>query len=404
MPASRDNFLLAKMTFVTSIGDFLTQFAIIKLVYSFYGNAFSAGFASVGIGSAATVVCGIGIPVLSRRIHTRSLLLFSQFGSAIVVAILLCLTTLFEIKAIWPLYLILFLQDSFGELFRAARETHSHGLSIATSNKRSLQAQLLSGFYGAQFIGPVLAFLLLRSFSPRIPIALDLLSFVATGFLCFGLKIGPELNEKLSIVRPINYLRERPLLRRLFLLRTVGFWIPTGICNVLIFVNIAARLKLGVEYSALCFAVLGLGGFFSSSVIQKTRWFNGADKRGNGSIAFVGHVGMAACTLGLVFSDTILLAGFVYLAHGVFMSLNAIATQTLRRELTSKSELPEVIALEGVVSFTVQFLVAMGVVNILGHIDNSLGIGLIFSSVVFLITAVMHLEFNKEVPAAESRV
>jgi hypothetical protein len=153
---------LAKITFITNFGDFLTTFSVVKVIYDIYGDPLTAGFGSVGIGSAATVMAGFSIPFLKNRFHTKILMTSSLLICFCIVLAILSLQFGPKLNSGTIFFVLLFGQSFFSHIFDAARETHSHGFSEVDDDHQTVQATILSGFYQAQFLGPVVAFILIK--------------------------------------------------------------------------------------------------------------------------------------------------------------------------------------------------------------------------------------------------
>lgn len=389
----KDAEKLSYITFVTTLGDFLTYFSVIKVVYDIHGNALSAAFGGIGLGSAAAILAGISSPWLKRHINTKNLIVLSQILSFIVVGLLLKLI-IGASEDIYSLFTLLFLQNYFSKIFDASKETHTHGLNDESDKHRQIQSVLLSGLYQAQFLGPIIAYLLLSFFTPKVPVFIDLVSFVVSTCLCLTLSRGKTLSSKLSVLNGLKYIQFDSQIRRLFLLRTLGFWVPASFFNMLIYKNAAERLGLGVEFAGVVYSVLGLGALFTAVTLRENKNFipklfrNFEDK----NLAVLANFGFAS-VIGLMFvSKNPIWGTFCYLFYGCFVGINAVSTQSIRRYLCSKAQLPEIMGLEILFSFVIQFFLTYLISQYLGIASNPIYLGLFIVIICCLINSLFYFK------------
>jgi hypothetical protein len=383
--------ILSAITFVTTFGDFLTYFSVVTLIYQIHQSAIAAAFGGVGIGSAAAVVAGLLVPVLFRFRSTRSLVLISQVLSAVMVVMLLVLLR-YSRDVAWPFLLILFLQTFFSKLYESARESHSHGLSDENTDHRSVQALILGGLYRAQFLGPITAFFFIKVFPIEVPVYFDLATFILAIALAMRLKSVIRFEGKVSAFSSFIYLQSNLALRRLFVLRTFGFWIPASLFNIVIYENVVARFGVGVEYSGVVYALLGFGALLGALLSTQIVSIKGFAISENIMAGF-SQLGFAT-TVGLMFfAEKILWGSFCYFLYGVFMGLNAVSTQAMRRSLCDKSQMPELIGMETIVSFGVQFLLSVVVSFYWKSLTGPLQLALLAIAIFYVITAVSFFNF-----------
>jgi hypothetical protein len=305
--AMRDARLLGKITSITTFGDFLTYFAVVKLIYEIHGNAFSAAFGGIGVGSAAAVFSGLSVPYLKRYLNTKTLIVLTQVVSAISIAFLYFFVSENMFSSTIPFIIILFLQTFCSKAYEASRDTHTHSLNENSSDHKNVQAILLSGMYGAQFLGPIGAFVLLKNFSYELPVALDLFTFIISIFLSFRLSRGARLSATIHVFGSISHIKRSPALAKLFLLRTVGFWVPASFFNVMIYEAAVERFQVGVEFAGVIYAVIGLGSLLGALEIRKDRsfLFGALGAQPLNRIAAVAQVGFAVSILCMFFLPTL---------------------------------------------------------------------------------------------------
>jgi hypothetical protein len=389
---SPDVKILGAITFVTTFGDFLTYFSVVTLIYQIHQSAIAAAFGGVGIGSAAAVAAGLLVPVLFRFRSTKSLVLISQILSALMVMALLLLLQ-YSRHVAWPFLLVLFLQTFFSKLYESARESHSHGLSNEKTDHLGVQALLLEGLYKAQFLGPITAFVLIKVFPIEVPVFLDLATFGLAILFATRLRSNFKFERTGSAFRSLGYLKKNLELRRLFFLRTVGFWIPATLFNVVIYENVVARYGVGVEFSGVVYALLGFGALVGTLLSRRLVLPNG-ERFSENFVAGIAQLGFAL-TIGLIFfSKSILWGSFCYLLYGCFMGLNAVSTQAMRRKLCGKTQMPELIGMESIVSFGVQFLLSMVVSRYWTELYAPMQVALASTAILYVLTAGLYLNLR----------
>ena len=383
--------MLSGITFVTTFGDFLTYFSVVTLIYQIHQNAIAAAFGGVGIGSAAAVVAGVLVPLLFRFRSTKSLILISQILSALMVVTLLVLLH-YARNVAWPFLLVLFLQTFFSKLFESARESHSHGLSDENTDHLSVQALLLGGLYRAQFLGPITAFLLIKVFPIEFPVFFDLATFCVAIAIASRLKARIQFDTKVSAFSSFLHLQSNLALRKLFVLRTFGFWIPASLFNIVIYENVVARFGVGVEYSGVVYALLGFGALIGTLLSTQIVSATGYSVPEN-ILAGLSQLGFAATAGLMFFAERILWGSVCYLLYGIFMGLNAVSTQAMRRHLCGKSQMPELIGMESIVSFGVQFALSVIVGLYWRSLQAPIQVALFLVAGFYVVTAVQFFSF-----------
>jgi hypothetical protein len=382
-----DSSLLSIITFVTALGDYLTYFAVIKVLYELHGNALQAAFGGLGVGSAAAICSGLSIPFLKQKFNTKTLIISSQAFSFLVVALLL-VAVLTESRSVALFFTLIFFQTLFSKIFEAARETHTHGLNNDLGKNRGIQSSLLGGLYKAQFIGPLLAYFLLSIFNSVVPVVMDLISFLICVFLSFSLTKGIAFSSEKSVFGAFRFLRANDNLLKLFLLRTFGFWIPASFFNMLIYQNAAERMGIGVEYAGVVYSVLGFGALLGSLWLSSDHGW--VVKVKDSYLASGATVGFCIAYALMLLETGPVWNTFCYFLYGVCMGVNAISTQSLRRFLTKPEQLPSLMGLELLFSFGIQFCLSWFIGAFLVSASNPFNIGFCIATFFSLIVATVY--------------
>ena len=354
---AHDNRILARITLITSLGDFLSLFAMIKLLMDSGLSVFVAGYAVV-IKTAAVGISGVILPRVVSKYNTRTLIRASQWLSFFSVVTV--------VGAYWAHHLnvtlvfsALFIQTLLKQIFDSTREYHS---KVVGENQCpvTFQSQLLSSFYSAQVIGPLVSMALILAFRIEIPLLLDAGSFLIAGAMASRLRTTVQPLVSLNVLRPLSYLIKYPQLLRLTLLRSIGFWFSISLFNYLLFSVVTQKFHLEVERSAWFYSVLGLGATLSISCIRNplTGILTRVGKLNEGYLAFVGQLAFGLALLGFIAFNSFLSVIVVLFFAGLGMGINAVGTQALRRKLTTPEQFPEIVALETLIARSTDVAIA----------------------------------------------
>ncbi|MEI6806790.1 MAG: hypothetical protein WCK49_09850, partial [Myxococcaceae bacterium] len=174
--------------FITTLGDFISFFAM--LVYVSKVSSIVVAAYLIPIKSLGIVFGAITSPYLLNKLNTKNMIIISQFFSFLA---LLTLTINVYLGLHNPTLLIFtsFILSFFKQWFDNGRETASHSLGNLTTH-RILQSQILNGFFGAQFIGPIVSLVLLSFFPLHISIGLDCISFLVATILAMNLFLSED--------------------------------------------------------------------------------------------------------------------------------------------------------------------------------------------------------------------
>ena len=403
--AHRENQLLSWLSAITSVGDWLTYFAVLKIGYSISGSVALASL-SMASRSLAIAVSAIAIPLVLDRWGTKRILTVSQWmGVVSVGAFAVFLISYSGHISLVGVYSLLFVSTISKQLFEAARETHSKSLTDHDAEHRIFQAHLLRGVYQAQVWGPALAFVLLRFFPDSVAIVLDALSFGVAALLCAKLTELPRVTSatglrSLAWGRAFEAMKRKPLLRDLTLLRSIGFWIPNALLNVLLLQLVVDHFGQGLESSALFYSLLGLGAALVSGALANHRLEQRGNKldwlgeRSDATLAITGQFLYAALAPMLLVAAHFSVGLAIILGIGGAMGLNTVATQSLRRRLTTSAEFPHVVSFELVLGRLTDVIVMTGLIAALVQHRISIGFAVFLVSVGFNLSALAHLRFR----------
>jgi hypothetical protein len=252
------------------------------------------------------------------------------------------------------IFALLFVQSFLKQLFEAARESRSKIIAQANQH-RSFQTDLLHSFYTAQFIGPVLSFFIIKYLHILVPVYLDALSF----FICavLALQVGKTYEvESYGVFRPLSYLHKNPQMLRIFLIRSIGMWVPISIFNYSIFPVVQNHFNLNLLNSVWIYVAVGLGSFAATTVLRKKLKL--IEQTSDWRLAQIGFFCIAITRLGFANLNSFYLALGVLSLGGFFNGMNAAVTQSLRRTHATSKQLPEIIGLELVVAKVTDWLTA----------------------------------------------
>lgn len=356
-----ENKVLKWMTLITSAGDYFTLFAIIQITQNLFQNTWLSAY-NVAIQAAAISIAGIITPNVLYLIKPRPLFFITQFGSALAILVLYLSLQFNYVSSPIPLFVTLFVVTFFWHIFSAARETLSKGITKCENEHQNMQSELLSGFYSAQFIGPLAAVVMVVIFGPRIPLLFDMVSFIFCGFCAFFIKSHVSYDEKMHILRPFKYLGKKVSLLKILLMRTMGFWVPIGIYNYIIF-KLAEKAfqdllpkQNTILATAFIYSLIGLGALVGNLIIRNN--FVGLKKLSNNYIAYIANIlmGFSLLMFTIISGAKELLVINFLLAVG--LGMNALSTQTIRRMLASNSEFGEIVALEVIIGRGIEWLSA----------------------------------------------
>jgi hypothetical protein len=342
------NQLLSTVTFITALGDQISFFAVLVLIHNLTGNTLLAAY-TVPMKSLGVAIAGACFPSVASRISMRTVVIWTQILSFFLMGTIAWTANFSSYLALGIVLLLSILKQSF----ESAREHISKGLGEMPQQRR-LQAQILHGLYSAQFLGPLLSFALIRLLPIVVPLWLDALTFLSAGLLALKLSPTVRVPESHSLLSPLSYLRKSPALLQIFFLRVL-YWVPIGIFNYLIFVVIQDHFGARIENSAWIYSVIGLGSLIATASLRTGNLFH---EISDTVLAAGALVLLAATRIAFLSVPALGWAMLVFAVGGICNGINAVATQSLRRKLTSSKQFPEIVGLELVSGKAVDWAVA----------------------------------------------
>jgi hypothetical protein len=387
---STENKLLENVTLITSLGDFISKFAFIKIMTD-------AGY-SVFVASTVVMLQAFGNPIgntlvsiLKSKMTTRSIAIGTQLLSALlsIIILVLYITNFYSLPTLS--ICILFL-SILGDLFKAAREVHSK--YVSDDDHIGTQSILLKAFYKAQFLGPIISLGLIYYLPLYIPLTIDFFTFIISAFILYRGNLTKTDLVAANPFKALVYVWKDIKLRKIFSLRTIGYWISAGPFNYLVFAVVVFNFKLSPLMTAWVYSAVGLGGTIMSELIA-----NGLNIKktiGDRNLSIIGHLGLSVMVFFFISVSNFYLALFFLVLYGVFMSMNAIGSQAIRRRLTDNKTFPEIIGAESILgkltdisfSYIVYLLIERGI----GEINTYM----IISSILTFIVGILYFTLDNK--------
>lgn len=388
-----ENRLLARVTFATAMGDFISYFAVLMIVRDLTQSTVLAAY-TVGIKTLGIALGGALFPRMASVFGFRSLLIWSQFLSGVLLLLLLGVSKFPFSGAAYVILGMLFVQTLLKQFFEAAREARSKILGEEiqdNSAQRGFQAQLLQGFYSAQILGPLISFIFIRNLDVQLPLILDAITFFVAAFLCR--RVGHDFEERTyKIFRPLSYIWQRPELLSIFLIRSIGMWIPIGIFNFVLFAVLDEHYGVDLLNSAWVYIAIGFGSLVATTVLRRNEgWWS---QKSDATIAAIGFACLALTRFGFISLPSFTIALVVLALGGLCNGANATVTQSLRRKICSAHELPEIMGLELFIGRLSDWLVSSCLLYFMGQKLLSYSEGIYLSIISLLILSFAMIVFR----------
>jgi hypothetical protein len=342
------------MTTITSFGDFLNIFAVVLVLERANVPPSGLGFI-IAMKSLGLAVGGLAMPHFIRLWNLRTSMIIAQAASLVGATVLV--VAYYSGNVSIPLfYLVSFVVAFFKQLFDGSRETQSKLTGGTPTTQRTFVAMFLGGHYFAQTVAPVVSYGLLTFVGPGVSLILDALTFLVTAVMAATLTRIPPPKTQMNVFRPLVYMWRSSELRDLWFVRAVANGVVWGVVNYLVFAIVADQYHLSSIATLFVYTTMGLGGFLSALLIAG-RLKSLLQKRDPIGVC-TGQLMIAMSMLLFIHASHAVIGGLATTVAGFGMGLAAVSSQHMRRLFTTADQLPEVIGLEVIVYFLVQFVVA----------------------------------------------
>jgi predicted MFS family arabinose efflux permease len=218
------------------------------------------------------------------------------------------------------------------------------------------------------------------------------MSFIISAILLYQADLTKTELVTSNPFKPFVYVWKLPDLRKIFALRSVGYWISAGPFNYLVFSVVTNNFKLSPLMTAWVYSSVGLGGAIATEIIANS--INLKKQIGDRNLSIIGHTGLSLMVFAFVKTNNFYLALFFLVFYGIFMSMNATGSQAIRRRLTDNKTFPEIIGAESIlgkitdvgVSYIVFLLIERGI----GEINDYM----IASSILTFIVGLLYFSLK----------
>ncbi|HET7830095.1 MAG TPA: MFS transporter [Candidatus Limnocylindrales bacterium] len=330
----RDFVLLWLAQLVSTAGSSLTDLAAAIYVYDRTGSAFLVGVTLMAT-AIPTLLVGLIAGVFVDRYDRRSVMIASNLGQAIVVAIIPFLIGV----DVALLFVAILINAGVKQFFDPAYEAVIP--EIATDEElTAANAFLQIASFGSTAIGFAGAGLIASVFDINWAFWIDSLTFLFSAACIWFLKVRSKPDtgdEGASVGLVVQNLRlgiraiiDTPMLRNLFLIGAPVF-LSFGLWNVLL-LPMAIRELGATEFEYGLQEGLTSVGFVIGSLFMAKY----ADRLQTGLWVFIGTLGMGIAGVFYGLSPTITIAIFWVMVSGFFNSPSAVARQTLLQRHTPR--------------------------------------------------------------------
>jgi len=340
---------LSTMLTVTTIGDWFSYLSVIYLLQNISGDWRVSSF-SIPIKGLGIAVSALFSPYLNSRISPKRLLVAVQIlGMALSLVTFLFLEQSSS-SMTWLFWFSCF-QGFLSNCFNQTRDFYSKAFTTDDKALKETVAQSLleKGFSLGQVFGPVLFFVLIHiaKARPSIAFLIDAVSFFVGTLLLLrlpGLPIKlPSPSYKQFGVRPIL---ERTPIRFIFVLRSIGMWVPFAIFNILLVAKMTAEFHRDPSELTWVYALLGAGATVGAN------WSGQQSDRFNYQLSqsyvfcAASFVLFALCSALFAFSIPFSVFLMLCFMIGFSNGIQKVTTKGILREQTSTEEFPVISALE----------------------------------------------------------
>lgn len=394
METFAENRRLSWVTFITNTGDFISLFVVLKLLENATHSLAIASF-SVGVRALGTAFAALSFGGLCRYLSLKQIILVTQVVAGLLMLFLAGHTATRTNAEPFVVFIVYFFVSILNQWFGIARDSLCEAIG-KSDEKRSLIAGLLDGYFSAQIIGSVLSFICIIVLPQALPILLDSFSFFAAAFLAIQLD-DSKWKITYNPFRSFQSIVSNPGLLQIFLLRSVGFWIPVGVFNYFRFSVIKDYYHLDILNSVWIDVAIGAGGLLAMKAISR----RGSSKVGflalkDYQLAVIALSFVALSRLALINLPNVIMGIGVVLVAGFASGINAVTTRSIRAKLSDAvaADRPNIIALELIVGQFSAFTAASVSTIAIHRFGIGFQEGLIFSAVLLFVLAGFH--FGKE--------
>jgi MFS family permease len=329
----RDFRLMWIAQLVSTAGSSLTDLAAGIYVYEKTGSAFLVGVTLMAT-AVPSLVVGLIAGVFVDRYDRRKVMLYSNLGQAVIVAVIPFLLGV----NVALLFVAILVNAGVKQFFDPAYESLIPEIA-SDEELTAANAYLSIASFGSTAIGFAGAGLLAAAFDINWAFWIDSLTFLFSAGCIYLLKVRSriEVQEKTSVGVVLENLKtgvgtifHTPMLRSLFLIGAPTFF-AFGLWNVLLLpMSIAVLEATEFEYGLQ--EGLTSVGFVAGSLFM-ARY---ADRLQTGLWVFVGLMGMGIAGIFYGLSPTIWIAIFWVIVSGFFNSPSSVARQTLLQRHTPR--------------------------------------------------------------------
>ncbi|MEI7488148.1 MAG: MFS transporter [Chryseobacterium sp.] len=355
----KENGSLNRLNFITSLGDWFSYFAVLNYVFVLTKDAALAS-SVVTIKSLSILISALIFPWMSAHCSVRRLLIVPEIVGGVCSLAPIALFS-FENPSMTLIFGLLFAQSLLKEIFNNAKDSYSK-LLRTDSTHLTFQAQILNGQFLAQFIGPLSIIFLVRVCSIQTILSFDALTFFYSAYTAYKLTNRERIALKkglakdlASVFSPLFYARKIQGMSGYLLMRSVIFWIGTGMSNFFGVGIVATKFNLSLVNSAWTYFPNGLGAAVSSFSL-KNKLIKSLSKCKLTTLAWVGLSIMGVVRLFYSRVPYFWVVVVIYFFNGLGMGAHSVSTLTMRSKLTTKEQFAEVMGLETCLGRFVDFL------------------------------------------------
>jgi predicted MFS family arabinose efflux permease len=392
---NKTNKVLARIQLITSIGNHVGFFGVVYALYIITGSALKAGLLmaiqQLGHAFAAAIY-----PFLLTKLDPKRLIVLTQFLSLLILSLVFFLLRKINMNSVQLVYLFMTIIAFLDRIYLMATEYFSKTISDKDNSHREKQGQIISAFFGAQFWGPILSFILLKNFHYSLSILVDAISFIfaiisgiSLHFTVLKEKMTTDISK--SFIQKLKFIIKDMKLRKLLVTRSVFSFIPLGIFNIYIFDVISNDLKLGMEFMGLSYAVIGLSGSVGVALL---RLIDKSDEVDESIFCAIGAICMALTLVPYLVLQNSTGALITAITFGFFMGSSTLASQSLRRKFTDSKYFPTFLSVELIFSMLTGAIVGKLCVYLSAQYGITSKLALLFSIPWYFILAILYLRLN----------